>query len=73
MMARVSPLTRRPAVRQDFPAAADVVIAYERSLYGDSTYAQDDLEAEWELGAFQLYESAGMRPTLGWVMFEKRL
>jgi GNAT superfamily N-acetyltransferase len=48
MMARMSPLTRRPAVREDFAAAADVVIAYERSLYGDSTYAQGDLEAEWE-------------------------
>jgi ribosomal protein S18 acetylase RimI-like enzyme len=31
------------------------------------------VDAENETGAFHLYESAGMRPELGWVMHEKRL
>jgi len=48
MMARVSPLTRRPAVPGDAVAVAKLVVAYERSLYGETTYTQDDLEAEWE-------------------------
>jgi hypothetical protein len=29
------------------------------------------VDAENATGAFQLYESAGMRPVLGWVMHEK--
>jgi GNAT superfamily N-acetyltransferase len=48
MMARMSQLTRRPAVPSDAAAAAEIVIAYERSLYGESTYSTDDLEAEWK-------------------------
>jgi hypothetical protein len=31
------------------------------------------VDADGTLGAFHLYESAGMRPALGWVMFEKEL
>ncbi|HST15083.1 MAG TPA: GNAT family N-acetyltransferase [Gaiellaceae bacterium] len=31
------------------------------------------VDADGTMGAFHLYESAGMRPTLGWVMFEKEL
>ena len=31
------------------------------------------VDADGTLGAFQLYESAGMSPALGWVMFEKSL
>jgi GNAT superfamily N-acetyltransferase len=31
------------------------------------------VDADGTLGAFHLYESAGMRPSLGWVMFEKEL
>ena len=31
------------------------------------------VDAEGDMGAFQLYERAGMKPVLGWVMFEKEL
>src|SRR4051812_32296448 len=31
------------------------------------------VDAEGDLGAFQLYEHAGMKPVLGWVMFEKEV
>ena len=31
------------------------------------------VDADGSLGAFHLYESAGMRPTLGWVILEKTL
>ena len=31
------------------------------------------VDADGTLGAFHLYESAGMKPALGWVMFEKEL
>ncbi|MGN6796688.1 MAG: GNAT family N-acetyltransferase, partial [Gaiellaceae bacterium] len=31
------------------------------------------VDADGTLGAFQLYEKAGMHPELGWVMFEKTL
>jgi mycothiol synthase len=48
MMARMSGLERRPAVPGDAAAVAELVIAYERALYGVTGYAQADLEAEWE-------------------------
>src|SRR6476469_7171333 len=48
MMACVSALVRRPARRDDAAAVAELVMAYERLLYGETTYTQDDLEAEWE-------------------------
>jgi ribosomal protein S18 acetylase RimI-like enzyme len=47
MMLRMSALVRRPAVWSDAAAVADLVIAYERSLYGSTTYTRDDLEADW--------------------------
>jgi ribosomal protein S18 acetylase RimI-like enzyme len=47
MMARVSRLDERPARPGDAAAVADLVIAYERSLYGETLYTQDDLELEW--------------------------
>jgi mycothiol synthase len=31
------------------------------------------VDAENTTGAFQLYESAGMRPVMGWVMHEKTI
>ena len=31
------------------------------------------VDAESDTGAFRLYERAGMRPALGWMMFEKEL
>ena len=31
------------------------------------------VDAENTTGAFHLYESAGMRPVLGWVMYEKAI
>jgi len=31
------------------------------------------VDAEGDLGAFELYEHAGMKPVLGWVMYEKEL
>lgn len=46
-MARVSPLSHRPARAGDSAAVAELVIAYERSLYGETTYTHDDLELEW--------------------------
>lgn len=48
MMSHMRSLATRPAVRADAPAVADLVTAYERSLYGDSAYALDNLEADWE-------------------------
>jgi mycothiol synthase len=48
MMAPMSPLAHRPAVPTDVEAVAELVIAYERSLYGGTTYTRDDLAAEWE-------------------------
>jgi GNAT superfamily N-acetyltransferase len=48
MMARMSRLERRPAVAGDAAAVAELVIAYEKSLYGETAYTQADLEAEWE-------------------------
>ena len=39
---------RRPPVQSDAAAVAELVIAYERSLYGETTYSLSDLEAEWE-------------------------
>lgn len=47
MMARMSPLEHRPADASDVSAAAELVIAYERSVYGETTYTHDDLEMEW--------------------------
>jgi GNAT superfamily N-acetyltransferase len=47
MMARMSSLVLRPATPDDAEAVAQLVIAYERSLYGETAYTRDDLEAEW--------------------------
>jgi len=47
MMARVSRLDERPASPADAVAVAELVIAYERSLYGETAYSQDDLDGEW--------------------------
>lgn len=44
----MSPFARRAPTSADAPAVAALVIAYERSLYGDTTYSLGDLEAEWE-------------------------
>lgn len=38
----------RPPVPGDAAAVAELVIAYERSLYGETAYSLGDLEAEWE-------------------------
>jgi mycothiol synthase len=43
----MSPLVQRPADPSDAIAVAELVIAYERSLYGETTYTHDDLELEW--------------------------
>ncbi|HEY2777127.1 MAG TPA: GNAT family N-acetyltransferase [Gaiellaceae bacterium] len=43
----MSPLVQRPAAAGDAAAVAEIVIAYERSLYGETTYTRDDLDAEW--------------------------
>jgi GNAT superfamily N-acetyltransferase len=43
----VSPLSHRSARADDSAAVAELVIAYERSLYGETTYTQDDLDLEW--------------------------
>src|SRR5262245_26081996 len=45
---QTSSLRCRPPVRGDAAAVAGLVIAYERSLYGESGYSLGDLEAEWE-------------------------
>lgn len=47
-MARLSRLTRRAALPADAETVAELVIAYECSLYGETAYSLDDLEAEWE-------------------------
>src|SRR3569623_497558 len=47
MMARMSRLIRRPARATDVEAASELVIAYERALYGETAYPRDDLELEW--------------------------
>ena len=44
----MSAFEQRPPVRGDAPEVAELVIAYERSLYGQSAYTLADLEAEWE-------------------------
>src|SRR6185312_595483 len=51
MMARVSRLDERPASPADAVAVAELVIAYERSLYGETAYSQDDLDGD-EVVAF---------------------
>lgn len=38
----------RPPTRDDAVAVAELVMAYERSLYGETGYSLGDLEAEWE-------------------------
>jgi mycothiol synthase len=47
-VAPTSPFPQRPPVAADAPAVAELVIAYERSLYGTTAYSLADLEAEWE-------------------------
>jgi mycothiol synthase len=44
----MSSFRRRPPVPGDAAAVAKLVIAYERSLYGETEYSLSDLEAEWE-------------------------
>ena len=44
----MSSFHRRPPVADDAAAVAELVIAYERSLYGRTEYSLGDLEAEWE-------------------------
>jgi GNAT superfamily N-acetyltransferase len=44
----MSPFPHRPAAPADAAAVAELVIAYERSLYGGTAYTRDDLDAEWE-------------------------
>jgi mycothiol synthase len=44
----MSSLQRRPPAPGDAAAVAELVIAYERSLYGDTGYSLADLQAEWE-------------------------
>ncbi len=44
----MSSVPRRPPVPGDAAAVAEIVIAYEESLYGETGYSLSDLEAEWE-------------------------
>jgi mycothiol synthase len=44
----VSSFQHRPPSHDDAPAVAELVMAYERSYYGATTYSLADLEAEWE-------------------------
>ncbi len=48
MSSAKSAFSRRAPAPRDAPAVADLVIAYERSLYGETTYSLGDLQAEWE-------------------------
>lgn len=43
----MSAVEQRAPLPGDAPAVAEIVIAYERSLYGETAYTQDDLEVEW--------------------------
>ena len=36
-------------MQEDASVVAELVIAYERSLYGETAYTQDDLELEWRV------------------------
>jgi mycothiol synthase len=44
----MSSFLQRSAVPGDASAVAELVIAYERSLYGETAYSLGDLQAEWE-------------------------
>jgi GNAT superfamily N-acetyltransferase len=46
---RVPDFQHRPPLPADAGAVAELVIAYERSVYGETTYSLSDLEAEWEV------------------------
>jgi mycothiol synthase len=48
MVTMPSSFLSRAPVPSDAGAVAELVIAYERSLYGTTTYSLGDLEAEWE-------------------------
>jgi mycothiol synthase len=52
----MSSFHRRPPVADDAAAVAELVSAYERSLYGRAEYSLGDLEAEW--GALDLARDA---------------
>jgi mycothiol synthase len=43
----MSSFRSRPPAPSDAGAVAELVIAYERSLYGETAYSLGDLEAEW--------------------------
>ena len=43
-----SSFRRKPPAPADAAAVAELLIAYERSLYGETEYSLRDLEAEWE-------------------------
>ena len=45
----MTPFRSRPPVSGDAAAVAELVIAYERSLYGETEYSLGDLQAEWEV------------------------
>jgi mycothiol synthase len=43
----MSSFRRRPPTSSDAAGVAELVIAYERSLYGETEYSLGDLQAEW--------------------------
>jgi hypothetical protein len=44
----VTPFRRRPPAPSDAATVAALVIAYERSVYGETGYSLGDLKAEWQ-------------------------
>ena len=64
--------TRRPWRRQGIGAAL-LADAFRRLWERGQPSVGLGVDAESDTGAFRLYERAGMRPALGWVMYEKAL
>jgi GNAT superfamily N-acetyltransferase len=64
--------TRRPWRKQGVGAAL-LADAFGRFWERGERSVGLGVDAESATGAFRLYERAGMKPALGWVMYEKRL
>ena len=64
--------TRRPWRRQGVGAAL-LADAFRRFWERGERSIGLGVDAASETGAFRLYERAGMKPALGWVMYEKEL
>jgi len=64
--------TRRPWRRRGVGAAL-LADAFSRFWERGERWVGLGVDAQSDTGAFRLYERAGMKPALGWVMYEKAL